>query len=54
MKGNLTKVQWVGGVSDLIIDMNAVLGMDVGSVTVKSLGARCLGGGTLRVCLCKN
>lgn len=37
----------------LIFDLNAALGKDGGSAAVRSLGARCLGGGTVRVCLCE-
>lgn len=36
----------------LIFDLNAALGKDAGGVVVRSLGARCLGGGTVWVCLC--
>lgn len=47
------KVYWDLGVQSLIFDLNMVLGKDVGSVLVRSLGARCLGGAALWVCLCE-
>lgn len=54
MKENAWRTSGIRVCEVLIFDSNAALGRkDAGSVVVvRSLAARCLGGGTVWVCLC--